>query len=51
MIGYVSANLLELKRPVHVWGVTGPDFTLMQKLKREFDPDGVLNPGRYVGGI
>jgi FAD/FMN-containing dehydrogenase len=51
MIEYVSADLLELKRQVHVWGVTGPDFTLMQKLKREFDPDGVLNPGRYVGGI
>ncbi len=33
-----------------VWGpVTGLD--LMRRVKHEFDPTGVLSPGRFVGGI
>ncbi len=51
MVEFVAAELADLKRQFHVWGPTRQDFPLMQKLKREFDPDGVLNPGRYVGGI
>jgi glycolate oxidase FAD binding subunit len=34
-----------------VWGDTGPVVEVMRRLKRELDPAGVLNPGRYVGGI
>jgi glycolate oxidase FAD binding subunit len=41
----------EIRERVDVWGPTRSDFTVMQKLKREFDPNGVLNPGRFVGGI
>ncbi len=48
---FVAPELTELKQQCHVWGPTRQDFPLMQKLKREFDPDGVLNPGRFVGGI
>ncbi len=51
VVEFVSADLNEVKQQFHVWGPTRQDFPLMQKLKREFDPDGVLNPGRYVGGI
>lgn len=40
-----------LKRTVNVWGPTRDDLSLMQGLKREFDPDRVLNPGRFVGGL
>ena len=34
-----------------VWGDVGPALEAMWRLKRELDPAGVLNPGRYVGGI
>jgi glycolate oxidase FAD binding subunit len=34
-----------------VWGEIGPALEAMRRLKRELDPAGVLNPGRYVGGI
>jgi glycolate oxidase FAD binding subunit len=40
-----------LKRALDPWGPpTGP-IGLMRKLKAEFDPQGILNPGRYVEGI
>jgi glycolate dehydrogenase FAD-binding subunit len=41
----------ELRERVDVWGPPRPDFAVMQKLKQEFDPNGALNPGRFVGGI
>lgn len=41
----------ELKRRVEIWGAPRDDLKLMQKLKRVFDPQGVLSPGRYLGGI
>ncbi len=41
----------ELKRAIDPWGPTVAPLPLMRKLKEEFDPQRVLNPGRYVGGI
>jgi glycolate oxidase FAD binding subunit len=32
------------------WG-TVPGLDLMQRIKREFDPTGTLNPGRFVAGL
>ena len=42
---------LELKRKVGVWGPGGDSVGLMRRVKDKFDPRGVLNPGRFVGGI
>ena len=39
------------KRAVDVWGATRGGSELMQRLKQEMDPGGVLNPGRFAGGI
>jgi glycolate oxidase FAD binding subunit len=41
----------ELRATVDAWGPPPPAFSLMQRLKRRFDPDGRLNPGRFVGGL
>jgi glycolate oxidase FAD binding subunit len=41
----------EVKRDVNVWGPLRDDFPLMQKLKKQFDPDRILNPGRFLGGL
>jgi glycolate oxidase FAD binding subunit len=33
------------------WGSAGDALPLMSAVKRQFDPQGTLNPGRFVGGI
>jgi glycolate oxidase FAD binding subunit len=33
------------------WGNAGDALPLMSAVKRQFDPQGTLNPGRFVGGI
>jgi glycolate oxidase FAD binding subunit len=33
-----------------VWGVAHANLELMQRIKQEFDPDRLLNPGRYLVG-
>lgn len=40
-----------IKAAVDVWGPVGNALSLMRELKRRFDPNGLLNPGRFVGGI
>jgi glycolate oxidase FAD binding subunit len=42
----------ELKTaPDVVWGPARPDFELMRRVKKSFDPQSVLAPGRFAGGI
>jgi glycolate oxidase FAD binding subunit len=41
----------ELKRGLEVWGPSPPSLSLMREIKRQFDPEGLLNPGRFVGGL
>ena len=41
----------ELKNHVDVWGSAGDALPLMKRIKTQFDPAGVLNPGRFVGSI
>jgi glycolate oxidase FAD binding subunit len=41
-----------MKAALDVWGPMAPDvLAIMARIKREFDPDGILNPGRFVGGL
>ena len=41
-----------LKAYFDAWGPIALELlTIMSRLKLEFDPDGVLNPGRFVGGL
>jgi glycolate oxidase FAD binding subunit len=42
---------LALKRRFDVWGEPPSSFELMRRLKSELDPNHILNPGRYLGGI
>jgi glycolate oxidase FAD binding subunit len=41
-----------MKAQLDVWGpIPAASLAIMERLKREFDPDGLLNPGRFVGGL
>jgi glycolate oxidase FAD binding subunit len=41
----------ELKHGIEVWGPAPPALALMREIKHKFDPQGILNPGRFVGGF
>ena len=41
----------ELKAGIDVWGTPPASLKLMREIKRRFDPQGILNPGRFVGGM
>lgn len=42
---------IALKQKIDVWGYTGNALTAMQALKKQFDPQNLFSPGRFVGGI
>jgi glycolate oxidase FAD binding subunit len=39
------------KKNLKIWGPENPNFPQMQKIKAVFDPQGILSPGRFVGGL
>ena len=41
----------ELKRRIDVFGDPPPAFELMRRVKHQFDPKGILSPGRFVGRV
>jgi glycolate oxidase FAD binding subunit len=45
-----TAPLL-LKRSLDTWGNVREGFSVMRRLKAEFDPGALLTPGRFLGGI
>ena len=42
---------VSFKNRVEVWGPMGTRLELTRRLKEKFDPRGIMNPGRFVGGI
>ncbi len=42
---------VELKRRLSVWGEPKGDFSMMQRLKQQFDPQGTFVRGRFLGGL
>jgi len=41
----------ELRPGLDLWGAPPATLPLMRALKAQWDPRGILNPGRYVGGL
>jgi glycolate oxidase FAD binding subunit len=42
---------ITFKQSIDVWGYPGNAIELMRNIKHQFDPEGLLSPGRFVGGI
>jgi glycolate oxidase FAD binding subunit len=40
-----------LKAGINVWGKSPETLSLMREIKRRFDPNGLLNPGRFLSAI
>lgn len=47
----VESAPARLKQKLDPWGSPREDFLLMKRIKADVDPVGVLNPGRFLGGI
>ena len=47
----VEAAPPALKRGLDAWGTSAVGQSVMRRLKAEFDPQGLMNPGRFVVGI
>ena len=47
----VEAAPPALKRVLEAWGKPRDGFSAMRRLKAEFDPQAIMSPGRFVGGI
>jgi glycolate oxidase FAD binding subunit len=41
----------ELRSQLDPWGEVGTALGTMRRMKQQFDPKGILNTGRFVGGI
>ena len=41
----------EAKELIDVWGPSPSAMEIMRRIKRQFDPEGILNPGRMIGGL
>ena len=47
----VESSPLSIKKKVDVWGQSRSDYVVVRRLKEQIDPAGILNIGRFVGGI
>lgn len=42
---------LSVRERLDVWDYTGDSLAIMRNLKAQYDLNGILNPGRFIGGI
>ena len=42
---------MAVKDSIDVWDYTGESLEVMRNLKAQYDPNGILNPNRFTGGI
>ena len=42
---------LEMKKTLDMWPPAGAEYEIAERLKHVFDPQGILSPGRFRGGI
>jgi glycolate oxidase FAD binding subunit len=47
----IDSAPLHVKEQLEVWGPPPASFPLLKALKSTFDPEGILSPGRFVGGL
>jgi FAD/FMN-containing dehydrogenase len=47
----VESSPLLIKKDVDVWGHSRGDYLIVRRLKEQIDPAGILNIGRFMGGI
>jgi len=47
----VESSPLLIKKQVDIWGQSRSDYLVVRWLKERIDPAGILNRGRFVGGI
>ena len=45
----VESSPPSIKERVNVWGISRSDCGIMQRIKEQVDPGGILNPGRFIG--
>ena len=48
---FIEKAPLFVRQQVDAWGEVGAGERLMKAVKENFDPQGILNPGRFVAGI
>ena len=42
---------VEIKTCIDVWGEEPEGMEIMRRIKNKFDPEGILNPGRFLGRL
>jgi glycolate oxidase FAD binding subunit len=47
----VESAPVSMKTALEVWGPTPSSVALLRSLQHRFDPEGVLSPGRFIGGL